>query len=88
MKIKFLASSCYIGVLVLRVPRSACPHLLVAHEDHQNTKQVHSVTVMTHVIAVNEDNLAGGLLSLLHRECIRITLAPFLVMLNFVMLNL
>ena len=45
---------------------SACMKMF--HKDHNKTIQVYSVTVMTHVKALDADNLARGHLSLLHRD--------------------
>ena len=42
----------------------------IALNGHNNTKQVYSVTVMTHVIAMEEGQSIIGHLSLLHRHMI------------------
>ena len=40
------------------VRMSAC--MLIAHRDHNNTKQVHYVTVMTHVIGLDAGQSGQG----------------------------
>ena len=36
------------------------PYMLIAHNDHNNTIQVYSVTVMTHVIALEARQSSQG----------------------------
>ena len=45
---------------------SAC--MLSARKGHNNTIQVYSVTIMTHVIALEDGQFSLGHLSLLHRK--------------------
>ena len=55
-----------------KYPRLDCPPacMQIALKGHNNTKQVYSVTVMTHVIAMEEGQSIIGHLSLLHRHTI------------------
>ena len=41
--------------------------MYITHKGHNNTKQIYSVTAMTHVIALEGGQSSLGHLSLLHR---------------------